>query len=480
MSENDGARAFGLLPFTIAEAARALRDGSLTCVDLTEAHLDCIEQLEPKLNAFIEVTAEQALTIAAELDSELEAGKDRGPLHGIPVIYKDIFDITGVRTTVGSKLFENSEPKRQDATVVRLLKAAGTVSLGKNNLTEFSTDGTGRNVFYGNTHNPWDLGRSPGGSSGGTAAAVAAGMCLGGFGSDTGGSIRYPASLCGIVGIRPTKGLVSVTGAFPRAHSLDVPGPLARTVADAAILLGAMVENYDPNHGKPIKSDYTTDLDRGVYGMRLGIIADFTFRNIDAEVATAVQAAVEKLSSLGAEIVTVDIPLLGDALDHSKLLDVLLYEFHQILGDWYCAAEDKSVFGPIVQNNLERGMKISRERYEETLAERPEQVAEVRKVFERVDALLTPTQPMVTPSLEAGFGVFERMRQFLLPAGFIGLPSVSVPCGFNADGLPVGLQIIGDHLEEAIILRVASAFEAATEFHKRRPPIYCGGGAQSS
>ncbi len=472
MSEKDDAHALDLFPSTIDEAASALRDGSLTCVELAQAHLDCIERLEPKLNAFIQVTAQQTLTTAAELDSELEAGKDRGLLHGIPVVYKDIFDVAGLRTTVGSKLFENSEPKRQDATVVRLLKAAGTVSLGKNNLTEFSTDGTGRNVFYGNTHNPWDLGRSPGGSSGGTAAAVAAGMCLGGVGGDTGGSVRFPASLCGIVGVRPTKGLVSVTGAFPRAHSLDVPGPLARTVADATMLLGAMVEDYDPSRGKPIKSDYTADLDRGVCGMRLGIIADFTFRNIDAEVATAVHAAVEKLSSLGAEIITVDIPLLGDALDHSKLLDVLLYEFHQILGDWYRAAEGKSVFGPIVQNNLERGIKISRERYEEALAQRPEQAAEVRKVFERVDALLTPTQPMVTPTLEADFGVFERMRQFLLPASFVGLPSVSVPCGFNADGLPLGLQIIGDHLEEAIILRVASAFEAATGFHKMRPPIH--------
>lgn len=195
MSEKDDAHALDLFPSTIDEAASALRDGSLTCVELAQAHLDCIERLEPKLNAFIQVTAQQTLTTAAELDSELEAGKDRGLLHGIPVVYKDIFDVAGLRTTVGSKLFENSEPKRQDATVVRLLKAAGTVSLGKNNLTEFSTDGTGRNVFYGNTHNPWDLGRSPGGSSGGTAAAVAAGMCLGGFGSDTGGSIRYPASL---------------------------------------------------------------------------------------------------------------------------------------------------------------------------------------------------------------------------------------------------------------------------------------------
>lgn len=459
-----------MLPATIAEAASSLREGSLTVKALTEACLECIEDLEPELNAFIEVTADQALSTASGLDAELEAGKDRGSLHGIPIVYKDIYDMAGVRTTAGSKLLESSPLKEQDSAVVHSLKTAGVVPLGKANMDEFAAGGRGKNAFYGDTRNPWDLSRSPGGSSGGTAAAVASGVCFGGIGSDTGGSVRCPASMCGIVGIRPTSGLIDPTGAYPRSYTLDTAGPLARTVADASTLLEAMVGDKIPDIYGSLRRRFSADLDRGVEGMRLGVIQDFTFRDIDSEVAEAVHAALDRLSDLGAEILEVSLP--ESFLDPSGPLDILLYEFNQILGEQYQVAEDKGVFGPIVRSDLERGAQISRQRYEAMLARRPKQIDEVRKAFERVDSLLTPTQPMVAPSLEAEDKAFGRIRQFLLPTSFIGLPSVTVPCGFSPDGLPVGLQIIGDHLGEAAALRVAAAFEVATDFHRRRPPIY--------
>lgn len=453
------------LPATIAEAAGSLRDGSLTATALTGAFLERIEDFEPELNAFIEVTADRALSTAARLDAELEAGVDRGPLHGVPIVYKDLFDMAGTRTTAGSKLLEGSPPKDRDSAVVRSLEVAGAVPLGKTNMDEFAAGGRGKNAFYGDTHNPWDLSRSPGGSSGGTAVAVASGLCLGGFGSDTGGSVRCPASMCGVVGIRPTSGLIDLTGTFPRSPTLDAAGPLARTVADASTLLEVVAgEAGDDRRPGGV---YSTDPDRGVAGMRLGIIRDFTFRGIEREVEETVRAAVEKLSQLGAEILDITFP--ESLRDLSGPMDVLLYEFNEVLGGRYRAAGDPNVFGPVVRNDLERGARVTRQRYEAVLARRAKQVAEVREVFERVDALLTPTLPMVAPLLEAGDELFDRIRQFLLPTSFLGLPSVTVPCGFDSEGLPVGLQIVGDRFRETVTLGVAAAFEAATDFHERRP-----------
>ncbi len=461
-----------VVPSTIAGAAGALRAGSLTCQDLARTSLDCIEQLEPELNSFIEVTAEQALNTAAELDAELEAGKDRGPLHGIPVCFKDLFDFTGVRTTVGSRLFERSQPKVRDSAVVRLLRTAGVVSLGKNNMAEFSADMTGRNSCYGDMHNPWKITHSPCGSSGGTAAAVAAGMCYGGVGSDTGGSVRLPASVCGIVGIRPTKGLVRLEGAFPRAHTLDVPGPLSRTVHDAATLLDAMVGVYVPSRKGPVRVGYTDGLHDGVTGLRLGIIDDFTFRGLDADVANAVHAAVESLSNLGAESLTVEVSSFRDARGHAQLLDVLLYEFHELLGP-YRAEMREAEFGPMVREDLEKGASITRYQYEQALTARKSRMADARRAFDRVDVLLTPTQPLRAPYCDSASEVFDQLRKYLSPTSFIGLPSVSTPCGFDDYGLPVGLQIIGNYFQERMILRVAAALEGAIDFGKRLPAIRC-------
>lgn len=464
-----------LAPSSIVEAGEQLRSGAISSVDLTKHYLAAIKASSPQLNAFITVAESEALESAAALDLELQQGTDRGPLHGIPIVYKDIYDTAGILTTVGSEFFKDRIPEK-DATTVRQMREAGTVMLGKTNMNEFAAGISGTNAFYGDVHNPWKLDYSPGGSSSGTGAAIAAGLCLGGTGTDTGGSIRVPASWCGISGIRPTYGLVSLAGIYPRAYSLDVAGPLAKTVKDVALLLDAMA-GYDP---KDIHSSlsqkrvsYADGLDQGIAGMRIGVIENYTFRDVDPDVAAAVQAAVEKFAQLGAEIVPIDIPLLSSGpLEYSALFNILLYEFNQILGAEYKAEPDKSLFGPTVQGNIAKGSEISAETYETAQKERPNQTAELKAAFEQVDTLITPALPMVAPLLDADGEIYNRGRQFTLPFSFTALPSVTTPCGFSSDGLPIGMQIVGNHFEEALILRIAAAFEGDTTFSKERPPIY--------
>jgi aspartyl-tRNA(Asn)/glutamyl-tRNA(Gln) amidotransferase subunit A len=463
------------LPETIDEAGKGLRNGSLTSEKLTKAYIEGITKLEPKLNAFITRTNDLALKTAAQMDAELKAGKDRGPLHGIPIVHKDLYDTAGIPTTVGSEFFRKRVPT-EDATVVRKLKEAGTVMLGKTNMNEFAAGISGTNQFYGDTHNPYALDRSPGGSSCGTGASIVAGLCLGGTGSDTGGSIRVPASWLNIAGIRPTYGRVSLFGVYPRAYSLDVAGPLARTVKDVALMLNAMA-GFDAKYPFSIQApqeDFTGRLGKGIKGLRLGVIENYSFREIDPEVSDAVRAAVDKLAGLGAEVKTVKIPLFGGSLEYSSLFNMLLYEFNQILGDQFRATPNrKEVFGPIVQGNIDRGMQITKEAYEKAKQERPRQIAEVKKVFGEVDALLTPTMPTVAPLLAGATKDYDRGRQFTLPFSWTGLPSVSVPCGFNPNGLPIGLQIVGNELQESLLLQIAAAYEDATKFYKRRPAVYC-------
>lgn len=449
------------LPASIQEAGILLRNGSITCVTLAETYLQIIKRLNPLLNALITVTDEQALETAQTLDKEFTSGNDRGPLHGIPIVHKDLYDTAGTVTSRGSGLYRKRIPET-DATVVSQLRAAGTVLMGKANMTEFASDGSGKNVFFGDVRNPWDIERSAGGSSSGTAAAIAAGMCLGGTGSDTGGSIRIPASWCGLVGIRPTYGLVSMVGAFPRAYSLDCGGPLALTVHDAATLLNAMVDLdfCRANSVRPV--DYAKSCAGGVKGLRLATIENFTYRDVDDEVANAVHSVVIELTRLGASMRSVKIPALSGPLDYSSLFNLLLYEFSQILGDEYRAsrAREKS-FGPIVRANLERGSQVTREAYERALSDRPKHIADFRRIFADVDALVTPTLPMVAPLLTETAETYDRGRQFNIPISYLGLPSISVPCGFSPSGLPIGILIIGDAFQESLITRVAAACERA-------------------
>lgn len=436
---------------TIAAAGAGLRRGDLTCVGLATSHLERIAALDPELHAFVEVTGEAALRQAESLDAELSGGIDRGPLHGIPVSVKDLFDVAGVRTTAGSRSLADAAPAPADAAVVGRLRTAGAVFVGKNNLAEFAADMTGRNETFGDMRNPWDRDHSAGGSSGGTAAAVAAGMCLAGIGSDTGGSIRFPASVCGVVGARPTHGTVDLAGAFARAPSLDAAGPIARTVDDAALVLSAMTGRARPASTGAALADLT--------GLRLGLVDDVTFADLDPGIESAVREAVSTLQRLGAEVRDVEVPSFHEDLDHRRLFDVLLYEFHQALGERYRAAGDPALFGAVVRDNLARGAAVSRGAYESALAARSEFGSRARAAFATVDVLLTPTQPIEPPRLDAGTDAFDEVRRFLLPTSFLGLPSLSVPCGFSASGLPAGLQVVGDRHGEAAIMSVARAVE---------------------
>jgi aspartyl-tRNA(Asn)/glutamyl-tRNA(Gln) amidotransferase subunit A len=464
------------LPTSITDAAQRLRNGSLTCEALSAAYLRSMERLQPHLNAMITVTAERAIDEARRLDAELRGGTDRGPLHGIPIVHKDNLSVAGVPATVGSAYFRQRVPD-QDAAIVRRLRDAGAVSLGKTNMSEFASGSSGVNVFFGNVHNPWDVTRAPGGSSSGTAAAVAAGMCLAGTGTDSGGSIRQPAARCGVVGIRPTFGRVSLAGVWPRTRTLGAGGPITRTVHDAAIMLNAMA-GYDANYASSLKTapeDFTAALDDGMAGLRIAVIDDYTFKGVDDEVAVAIRRAVDVMARLGAKVSTIQVPALTGALDYAGLFaNVLLYEFNDILGAQYRAEPDREkLFGPMVKSDLERGSRIERATYERILADRPGQVRQVKSAFESVDALITPTLPNVAPLQTEGPAVWARGRQFNLPFSFAGVPSISVPCGVSSTGLPIGLQIVANELRESQLLRIAASYEAATDFHLQHPPLYC-------
>lgn len=472
MSANSSA----VMPMSTGEAGKRMRDRSLSSEQLTKAYFHYIDQFQPKLNMFISQLKDQALKTAAERDAELTKGKDRGPLHGIPILVKDLYEMAGTKTTVGSKAFVDRQ-SMEDATSVHKLLEAGVVVLGKTNMNEFAAGVSGTNAYFGDAHNPWALDRSPGGSSSGNGAALAAGIGFGGTSSDTGGSIRVPASWCGIAGIRPTYGLVSLNGLFPRAYSLDCAGPLARNVTDLGLLLDVMA-GFDPKDKFSAiaqqQKSYTQNIRGGVKGMKFGVVKNYTYRDVEAPVADAVERAADKFSNLGAKVVEVQIEPLEGKLDYNKLFtNILLYEFNQILGDKYRSTPNaEDLYGPIVTNNIAAGSKILREVYEKTMSERPGIIAQVKRVFSEVDALLTPALPTTAPLLKASAQDFGRGRQFTIPFSYVALPSVVVPCGFDPSGLPIGLQIVGDHFQEAALLQMGYAFEQATDYHKKHPPIF--------
>lgn len=459
------------IPASIEEAARRLRAGTLTCPQLVRACLDRLEALQPRLNAFLTVTAEAALAQAEVLERQLRAGADRGALHGIPIVYKDCLDTAGVRTTMGSRLFAERVPAT-DATVVARLAAAGAVMLGKTNMNEFAAGTSGKNAAYGDVRNPWSPDRSPGGSSSGTAVAVAAGIALAGVGTDTGGSIRIPAACTATVGIRPTFGRVPVRGCYPRSFSLDTVAPLARTVSDCALLLQAMAghDRADPHSLDAPPEEYVRDLATGIAGARIGVIRDFSFHGLDAEVEQALLGALEVLREAGAEIREVALPSAADASASAAFLDIMLYEFHQALGErWRTRADRDTLFGPVVRANLERGASIEEASYRAALAARAAATAALRAAFSGADVLVTPVLPITVPSLESPPEVFDRERHFMSPFSLAGCPAISIPCGFGREGLPIGMQLAADRLQEKRLFRIAQAYESATAWHERLP-----------
>jgi aspartyl-tRNA(Asn)/glutamyl-tRNA(Gln) amidotransferase subunit A len=445
-------------PASIEEAARRLRAGELTCAALARACLERVEALQPGLNAFITVTSDAAMARAQALDRELRAGADRGPLHGIPIVCKDCLDTAGARTTMGSRLFASRVPAA-DAEVLERLAAAGAVMLGKTNMNEFAAGTSGKNMAYGDVRNPWALDHSAGGSSSGTAAAVAAGIAPAGVGTDTGGSIRIPAACTGTVGMRPTLGRVSGRGCFPRSYSFDTVAPLARSAHDCALMFAAMAGEALP------------DLAGGIAGTRIGVIRDFSLRGLDAEVEQALRAALADLAALGASVREVIVPAFADvAAPSAAFLDVMLYEFHQVLDEqWRRRADREELFGPVVRANLERGAKITEKAYQAALALRESATAAIRAVFSQVDVLATPVLATPAPTLDAPPEAFDRQRHFMSPFSLAGLPAISLPCGFSRDSLPIGMQLVADRLQEKPLFRITYAYEAATDWHKRLP-----------
>jgi aspartyl-tRNA(Asn)/glutamyl-tRNA(Gln) amidotransferase subunit A len=418
---------------TIGEAAKALRERRTTCVELARGSLERIEALQPQTNAFLTVTADAALARAEILDRELAGGRDRGPLHGIPYACKDCIDTAGVRTTVGSRFFENRIPA-SDAAAVERLAAAGAVMLGKTNLNEFAAGTSGKNMHFGDVRNPWSREHSPGGSSSGSAVAVASGMVLAALGTDTGGSIRVPAACTGIVGIRPTFGRVPIQGVFPRAESFDVVGPLARCARDCALLLDALVPN----------EDFAPGIDTGIAGLRVGLVEDIC-------------KARASFRALGADVREIAMP---GALDYNVLVDIMLFEFHRVLGEQFraCPEPDK-VFGPVVCANLRLGQRISESAYRDALEARERQSARIHAMLSEIDALVTPVLPGPTPRLDAPTEEFDRQRKYMIPFSGAGVPALSLPCGVR-EGMPVGMQVVAGRGQEKLLLRIAQAYES--------------------
>lgn len=451
----------------IADAGPLIRSGDLSPIDLVQAYLDRIERLDGELNAFITLMNDAALSRARAMEAELARGDWRGPLHGIPIALKDNIDTAGVLTTAGSALFANRSPD-QDAAVVARLEEAGAIILGKTNMHEFAYGASSAVTHYGPVHNPWNLDRIPGGSSGGSAAAVAARLCAGALGTDTGGSIRMPAAYCGIVGLKPTYGLASIRGIIPLSVTLDHVGPMCRTVADAALMLQALV-GYDPNDIASIQAsvpDYSSALQRVTSSLRLGIPRSLFYEDVEPEIIAAVEAALDVLGELTASITDVELPPLPQA----RPVLVESYAYHA--GYLETSA---GLYDAATREQILRGAGISAADYAESLYQVELSRKAIDAVFDDVDLLITPTMARQPVDIETALAAPVEINPSLIrnasPFNTYAVPAISIPCGISNDGMPIGLQIAGRHLREIDVLALAHAYEQATDWHEAVPPV---------
>ena len=454
---------------SLSEGAALVAARKLSPVEWTQATLERIARIDPQLNCYITLPAESAMSQAHEAEAEIGAGHYRGALHGAPLALKDLYETKGVRTTAGSDFLRDHIPEA-DCTVVSKLNRAGAVSLGKLNMHEFAAGVTNDNPHFGACKNPWAPERIPGGSSGGSAAAVAARLCAGSLGSDTAGSIRMPASLCGIVGLKPSRGRVSLRGVIPLSWNLDHAGPMAQRVRDTALLLQA-IAGYDADDPYSINApldDYLKDIDGGIKGWRVGIARGY-FAEADAEVLRAVEAATMIFAQLGAQTSEVNLDIARDpASANGVMLTSDAAAFHRER-----LRDDPERFGPGVLTMLQFGAACASSDYALARYTQAQVRREFERFFENYDVLLTPTTPSAAP-LRDGANTIETGRlllRFTSPFNFTGLPALSVPCGFTAEGLPIGLQIVGPAWSEARVLRAGHAYEQATDWHKREPLI---------
>lgn len=457
---------------TIRELSEQIHRRTISPVEVTRDCLARIEKLNPALNAFITVMAESALDQAKTAEDEIRHGDWSGPLHGIPIGLKDLIDTAGVRTTAASAMFKDRVPS-EDAEVVRRLKAAGAILIGKQNLHEFAYGGSSVVSYFGAVHNPWDTARITGGSSGGSAAAVACGLGLAAIGTDTAGSIRLPASICGIVGLKPTYGRVSARGVIPLSWSLDHVGPIATSVADAAIMLQA-VAGYDQQDSmsadKPIPNFLNATLAQGSKSLRVGILRDFFFADLDSEIATAVEQALAVLKDLSAEMREIPLPVDVDRTVQSAES----YAYHAEF-----VAKSPELYQPETLRRIRGGADISAADYIHARRKLGDSRRAIQAVFRDVDLLVTPTTPIPTPALAElkENPDLLRPREITMlrntrPVNVWGLPAISVPCGFTSAGSPIGLQIVGPPWREDLVLQLAFAYEQATEWHKRAPRMF--------
>jgi len=453
---------------TISTALEQLRSGSLTITELSEACYLAIERLNPGINAFITVLNQEHPPISEFTNAALS---------GIPIAIKDLYQTAGVLTTAGTTFFKDFIPG-QDAAVVERLKAAGAVITGKTNTHEIALGVTGVNPHYGAVRNPWDQERISGGSSSGSAAAVAAGMCLAAMGTDTGGSIRIPASLCGVVGLKPTYGRISLRGIFPLSWNLDHAGPITKTVRDAAILLQVLAgyDQLDPASQNVPVDDYLSTLDAGVAGWRIAVLTGDYAWETDPEVLEAVREAAQVFETLGAQVQPVELNFLREAALANSLMtqaDGAAFHRERFL-------EHPLGFGEDVRLRLQAGLAITSSEY--SLARRTQ--TEMRRRMELFfcdyvvpevgyDVLLLPATPIAAPLIEGNDALEQarRLTRFTAPFNLTGLPALSLPCGFTASGLPIGLQIVAPAWAEKNLLRAAQAYEQATDWHKPKPAL---------
>jgi aspartyl-tRNA(Asn)/glutamyl-tRNA(Gln) amidotransferase subunit A len=480
----------GLETLTLTKAAEGLKAKKFSSVELTKAVLARVDQAEREIHAFVTVDAEGALKQAAAADAAIAQGKG-SPLTGIPLAVKDNISTKGLRTTCSSKMLENYVPPF-DATVASRLKAAGAVIVGKTNLDEFAMGSSTENSAFGPTRNPWNTATVPGGSSGGSAAAVAAGFAFGSLGSDTGGSIRQPAALCGVVGLKPTYGRVSRYGLVAFASSLDQIGPFARTTAGVAALSQAL-DGHDAldstSVDRPVP-DYLAALGKGVKGLRIGLPKEYFIEGIDPEVEKAVRGAVAALEKLGAVVTPISLPNTGHCLSVYYLLATAeassnLARYDGVRYGFRAAGADSLVpmfmktraqgFGPEVKRRIMLGTYALSSGYYDAYYLKAQKVRTLIKgdfdeAFKSVDVVATPTSP--SPAFEFGAKTADPLTMYLsdiftLSANLAGIPGISLPCGFSSKGLPIGLQLLGRPFEESVLFQASQAYESVTEWTKK-------------
>jgi len=494
------------LPFlTIKEASELLKKKEISPVELTQSILDRINDKDDNLNTYVTVLADKALESAKQAEAEITAGNYLGPLHGIPLYLgplhgiplglKDIFITKDITTTCGSKMLENFIPP-YDATVTQKLLNSGAVILGKNNMDEFAMGSSTETSYFGPTRNPWDLERVPGGSSGGSASATAASLCLGSVGTDTGGSIRQPAALCGVVGMKPTYGRVSRFGMIAFASSLDQAGPITKTVEDTAIILNA-ISGPDPNDSTCLNvpvPDYTKSLNNDLKGLKFGIPKEYFVEGMDKDVEDASRKAISVMENLGAELIEISLPHTeyavltyyiiapSEASSNLARYDGVKYGFRaegaESLKDMYFKTRAQG-FGNEVKRRIMLGTYALSSGYYDAYYLKAQKVRTLIKndfneAFKIVDAIVAPTTPEV--AFKIGEQTQDPIKMYLsdvltIPCNIAGLPGISVPCGFSSNGLPIGIQVLGKPFDEETVIHVAHAYEQSTNWGDKRPEV---------